>query len=87
MRKIFIVVAIAVMAAVGFVTAPQAQAQTYPGIRDVSPFTQPANYMSLPGYLRYRYFLDTGRFISREEAEEAVRQQIGVVPVAPTGVM
>ena len=27
--------------------------------------------MSLAGYLRYRYFLDSGRWISREEAENA----------------
>ena len=85
MRKIFIVVAIAVMAAVGFVAAPQAQAQTYPSVRDVTQFTQSANYMSLPGYLRYRYYLDTGRWISREEAENAVRDQLGMVPTAPTG--
>jgi hypothetical protein len=46
----------------------------------LTPFSQAANYMSLPGYLRYRYLLESGRWISREEAEEAVRQQ-----GAPTG--
>ena len=85
MRKMFIVVAVAVMAAIGLMAAPQAQAQTYPSVADVTQFTQSANYMSLPGYLRYRYYIDTGRWISREEAENAVRDQIGNVPAAPTG--
>lgn len=87
MRKMFIAVAIAVMAAIGFMSAPQAQAQTYPDVSGVTQFTQPANYMSLPGFLRYRYYIDTGRWISREEAVGAVRDQTGSVPVAPTGDM
>ncbi len=63
------------------ILSPQAQAQTqYPDVRNLTPFTQQANYMSLPGYLRYSYLLTAGRWISREEAEEAVRQQ-----GAPTG--
>ncbi len=81
MRKLFVVVMLAAMALLGAVMAPQAQAQTqYPDVRNLTPFTQQANYMSLPGYLRYSYLLTAGRWISREEAEEAVRQQ-----GAPTG--
>ena len=77
MRKI-IVVAMAAAAILTAVTTKQAQAQTnYPNVAGVTAFTQAANYMSLPGYLRYRYFLDSGRWISRTEAEEAVRTQIG----------
>jgi hypothetical protein len=80
MRKQFVVLMLAVMAIVGAAAAPQAQAQTFPNVSTLTPFTQGANYMSLPGYLRYRHLFDTGRWISREEAEEAVRQQ-----GAPTG--
>lgn len=81
MRKFFVVVTLAAMAVLGAMSAKQAQAQTqYPDVRGLTPFTQAANYMSLPGYLRYRYLLESGRWISREEAEEAVRQQ-----GAPTG--
>ncbi len=32
-----------------------ARAQTYPNVADLTPFTQPANYMSLRGALRLRY--------------------------------
>lgn len=85
MRKMFIAVAIGVMAAIGAMVAPSAQAQTYPSVTDVTQFTQSANYMSLPGYLRYRYYIDSGRWISRPEADNAVRDQIGTVPMAPTG--
>jgi hypothetical protein len=78
MRKLIVVLVLAVAAFVGAVFAPQAQAQTdYPSVSGITPFTQAANYMSLPGYLRYRYLLQTGRWISREEADEAVRQQGG----------
>lgn len=87
MKRTMIAIAIAAMAAIGMMAAPQAQAQTYPSVSDVTQFTQSANYMSLPGYLRYRYYIDTGRWISREEAENAVRDQIGTVPMAPTGTM
>ena len=81
MRKFYVVVALAVVAVLGAIMAPQAQAQTtYPDVKNITPFTQAANYMSLPGYLRYRYLLDSGRWISREEAEQAVTQQ-----GAPTG--
>jgi hypothetical protein len=84
MRKLFVVVMIAVMAAVGAIMAPQAQAQTtYPDVKNLTPFSQQANYMSLPGYLRYTYLLSSGRWISREEAEEAVRQQ--GAPTGPAG--
>jgi hypothetical protein len=78
MRKLIVVVVLAIAALAGAIAAPQAQAQQdYPPVSGVTPFTQAANYMSLPGYLRYRYLLQTGRWISREEAEEAVRQQGG----------
>lgn len=77
MRKLIVIVVLAVAALVGAIAAPQAQAQDYPSVSGVTPFTQAANYMSLPGYLRYRYLLQTGRWISREEADEAVRQQGG----------
>ncbi|HEX8833045.1 MAG TPA: hypothetical protein VF719_02530 [Abditibacteriaceae bacterium] len=80
MRKFIVTLMLAVVAIAGAVFAPQAQAQTYPDVKALTPFTQPANYMSLPGYLRYRHLLGSGRWISREEAEEATRQQ-----GAPTG--
>ena len=81
MRKLFVVVMLIAVALIGAIAAPRAQAQAqYPSVRGVTPFTQAANYMSLPGFLRYQYLLTSGRWISREEAEEAVRQQ-----GAPTG--
>ena len=84
MRKHLVVVfTLAVMAIVGAVSAPKAQAQTYPNVSTLTPFSQAANYMSLPGYLRYRYLLDSGRWISREEAEQQVTSQ--GAPTGPAG--
>lgn len=77
MKKLLIVgaVAVTVLLATG---TKQAQAQTaYPSVSGVTAFTQGANFMSLAGYLRYRYFFESGRWITREEAQEAVRSQVG----------
>jgi hypothetical protein len=75
-RKIYIVAALAGAALLSAFASPKANAQTqYPSVRGVTAFTQGANFMSLPGFLRYQYLLTSGRWISREEAEEAVRQQ------------
>ena len=65
-------------------SAVKTQAQTsYPGMGGLNPFTQAANFMSLPGYLRYRYFLESGRWITREEAENAVRSSVNSGPATP----
>lgn len=84
MRKHLVVVfTLAVMALVGAATAPKAQAQTYPNVSTTVPFSQAANYMSLPGFLRYQYLLNSGRWISREEAEQQVQSQ--GAPTGPAG--
>lgn len=76
MKKLIIAGALATAALLTVSGAQQAQAQTtYPSVSGLRAFSQEANYMSLPGYLRYRYFLDSGRWISREEAESAARSQ------------
>ena len=85
MRKLIPVVVIAGAALAGAVFAPQASAQVkYTDVTGLRPFSQQANYMSLPGYLRYRFLVDSGRWITRQEADEAVRQQ-GAPTGAPTG--
>jgi hypothetical protein len=76
MRKLVVVLILALSALLGAFTAPQAQAQgAYPDVTGRTPFTADANYMSLPGYLRWQHLLKTGRWISRTEAEQAVRDQ------------
>lgn len=58
--------------AVGATAVTKVSAQTtYPNVSGLTAFTQETNYMSIAGYLRYRYFLDSGRWISREESENA----------------
>lgn len=59
----------------GFVPATQVQAQDYVSVKGLTPFTPPANFMSLPGYLRWRYILSSGRWITRQEAVNAVTNQ------------
>lgn len=84
MRKLIPVVVIAGAALAGAIFAPQASAQNYTDVRGLRPFSPQANFMSLPGYLRYRFLVDSGRWITRDEADEAVRQQ-GAPTGAPTG--
>lgn len=59
----------------GLLSTTQAEAQNFPNVKGLTPFTPPANYMSLPGNLRWRYFIDSGRWLSRAEAVNAVRDQ------------
>ena len=84
MRKIVLTVALAGGALLGTMTS-EAQAQTYPNVADLTAFTQPANYMSLPGVLRLRYLQSSGRWISRDEAVRAAQSQGANVGPAPTG--
>jgi hypothetical protein len=76
MSKRIVVGMLVVVAALG---ATPAQAQTeMPKVAGLTPFTQQANYMSLPGYLRFQHLLKTGQWLSHEAAVQAVRDQ-GVV--------
>jgi len=52
-----------------------ASAQVIPNVRGLKPFTAQTNYMSIPGYLRWQYFVENKAWISRAEAEALVRSQ------------
>lgn len=78
MRKIIIGIALVTAMAASAVIAPKAaQAQTYSNVSGITPFTVEANYMSKPGYLRYRNFVDNNNWISYEEAARIVAEQGG----------
>ena len=83
MRKLIVVLILALVAFIGVIAAPQAQAQEAEVVK-LRPFSPQANYMSLPGYLRYLIYTTNGRWISRDEAEERIRAAGGET-TAPTG--
>ncbi|MDQ7828076.1 MAG: hypothetical protein QN122_05665 [Armatimonadota bacterium] len=62
---------------VGALLVQGAAAQQVPNVSTLEPFSQQTMYMSLPGYLRWLVFQQTGNWISRAEAERIVRQQAG----------
>lgn len=51
-------------------------AQQYPNVSNLKPFSPEANYMSLPGYLRWVVFQQTAQWITYAEAARIVRQQL-----------
>ncbi len=53
----------------------QASAAEYPQVAKLKQFAAEANYMSLPGYLRYLVFQDQGVWLSRRECERIVKSQ------------
>jgi len=55
----------------------QSQGQ-YPSVSNLKEFSAEANFMSLPGYLRYLVFQQTGQWLTREEAVRIVNQQRGM---------
>ena len=77
MRKIIIGIALVTAMAASAIVAPKAQAQDYPNVVNITPFTAEANYMSKPGYLRYRNYVNTNNWISYEEAARIVAEQGG----------
>jgi hypothetical protein len=56
---------------------PASAQQEYPNVSSLVPFSAEANYMSLAGFLRWRHFVTSGEWISRDEAVRVVRQQGG----------
>ena len=57
-------------------SAPQpASAAEYPNVVGTQAFTAAANFMSLPGYLRWQTFREQGMWITYAEAVRIVRAQ------------
>lgn len=52
-------------------------AQQYPNVSTLRPFSPEANFMSLPGYLRWVVFQQTAQWITYAEAARIVKQQVG----------
>lgn len=75
MRKVVAILAVAAMLAGSVVTA--ASAATYPTVANLKPFSAQTNYMSLPGYLRYLVYQQTGHWLTHPEAVRIVQQQRG----------
>lgn len=64
-------------------TQPATQPSTatpgqYPSVANLKEFSAEANFMSLPGYLRYLIFQQTGQWLTRPEAVRIVNQQKGM---------
>ncbi|OPZ83262.1 MAG: hypothetical protein BWY76_02358 [bacterium ADurb.Bin429] len=55
--------------------AQPAAAQTIPNVRGLQAFTAETRFMSLPGYLRWQYFVENDVWISRAEANALVTAQ------------
>ena len=52
------------------------QAAEYPMVAGMRPFSAEANYMSLPGYLRFLVYQRDGIWLSRQESVAIVDRQI-----------
>lgn len=57
-------------------TVAPALAQQYPDVSSLKPFSAEANFMSLPGYLRWLVFQQTGQWITYAEAARIVQEQL-----------
>ena len=53
-----------------------AGAVEFPQVAGVKPFSQEANFMSLPGYVRFLVWEQQGVWLTRAEAVAAVNTQI-----------
>ena len=74
MRKLIVGLMLAGAAVIGMAATPaQAKSAGSVPLDNVVAFTASGNYMSLPGYVRYRIFLSEGRWLSHDEAVELVK--------------
>lgn len=53
-----------------------ALAQQFPNVANLKPFSAEAGFMSLPGYLRWLVFQQTGQWITYAEAARVVAEQL-----------
>jgi hypothetical protein len=53
-----------------------AVAQQFPNVANLKPFSAEAGFMSLPGYLRWLVFQQTGQWITYAEAARVVAEQV-----------
>jgi hypothetical protein len=74
MKRAGLVVALAGLLVIGVVGPALAQ-QTYPNVGNLKPFSPEANFMSLPGYLRWVVHQQSGNWLSVEEANRIVAEQ------------
>jgi len=74
-RVTLLVVALVAIGTLIALTPQPASAAEYPNVAGTQPFTAAANFMSLPGYLRWQTFHEQGFWISYAEARRIVRAQ------------
>jgi hypothetical protein len=54
----------------------QAFAQNVPSVVGLTPFSPQAKYMSLAGFLRWQYFTENDTWLTIQEAQELVNNQL-----------
>jgi hypothetical protein len=74
--KLLLILLVLGMVFAGVVMNSEKAYAQYPNVAELEPFTASANFMSLPGYLRWQVFLEQGTWISVQEANEAVQEQM-----------
>ena len=76
MRKMVwcLLMVVVVGMAVALASTP-ARAAEYTNVSGLQPFAAESNFMSLPGYLRWMSFKETGVWISVGEAKRIVAEQ------------
>jgi hypothetical protein len=76
-RSLFVLVLLALMLACVFMSSTQVvQAADYPYVANLKAFSPEADYMSLPGYLRFLVYERDGVWMTRGEAVAIVDTQI-----------
>lgn len=78
--RLLLLLSLLVVMVLGLAGVASAQA-TVPNVRGLRAFTAEAKFMSLPGYLRWQYFQETGAWVTWGEAVAMVRNQLVIAAV------
>jgi hypothetical protein len=73
MRKIIVLAMLAGVATLGL--SIPASADTVPDVHGLQPFAAESDFMSLPGFFRWQYFVENHEWITRAEADSQVKSQ------------
>jgi hypothetical protein len=74
-RVTLLVLLLVAIGALIALTPQPVSAAEYPNVVGTQPFSAAANFMSLPGYLRWQTFREQGLWITYAEAARIVRAQ------------
>ena len=76
MKKMLVVLGVILVVGGAAFSQAATTGASVPNVKGIKAFSPAANFLSLPGLLRWQYFIDNGSWITPAEAERLVKEQL-----------